>query len=466
MKIDTYKHHRGSGRSRARGSATVVVLWSIAIAAMVVAATQMVTWRTASLGRATLGQVQARWAARAGIERIISTLAYHTETPDPEDPMLLYRDLEYDWTGDLATGSWQIQHAAEGLELKGPLDLHSRMNINAANPAQLLELPDMTIDVADAIRDWIDEDDEVQGTGVESSFYEGRDMNYRPRNGVMKSIAELELVAGAWPESVRGEDWNLNNRLDPNENDGDLAFPSDDADDSLDPGWAGYLTAESVDSPNGHSGLPRIDLTDTSTDELMDTLGVDEAQAQALIQFASGENPILGTLLAVELAEAVGGTSASSSSRSGRSGRSRSRGSQAQDENLISPLTDEQLERVFSECTVTDYTGIDPVPGRVNINTAGPEVLRILFDGDAGIAESIMALRQSRAEGITSIVELREVRRIQPGILAGLADQIDVTGWTFSVTSRGTSANGQEVEIHAILDRSSLPVIIRHYRED
>ena len=59
--------------------------------------------------------------------------------------------------------------------------------------------------------------------------------------------------------------------------------------------------------------------------ELMDTLGVDEAQAQALIQFASGENPILGTLLAVELAEAVGGTSASSSSRSGRSGRSRSR---------------------------------------------------------------------------------------------------------------------------------------------
>lgn len=440
-----------------------MVLWSIAIAAMVVAATQMITWRTASLGRASLGQVQARWAARAGIERIISTLAYHTETPDPEDPMILYRDLEYDWSGDLATGSWRIQHAAEGLELKGPLDLHSRLNINVANSLQLQEVPDMTIDVVDAIRDWIDEDDEVQGTGVESSFYEGRDMNYRPRNGPMKSIAELELVAGAWPESVRGEDWNLNNRLDPNENDGDIAFPVDDADDELDLGWSGYLTAESVDSPLGLSGLPRIDLRDASAEELIETLDVNEGQAQALLQYASGENPILGTLLTLELGEIVGGTS-NANQTTRRSGRSRGRDSSPQ--NTVDPLTDEQLERIFAECTVTDFTGIEPVPGRVNVNTAGPEVLRILFDGDAGVAESIMALRQSRAEGIRSIVELREVRRIQPAILAGVADQIDVTGWTFSVTSRGTSANGQEVEIHAILDRSSLPVVIRHFRED
>ena len=286
-------------------------------------------------------------------------------------------------------------------------------------------------------------------------------MNYRPRNGPMKSIAELELVAGAWPESVRGEDWNLNNRLDPNENDGDLAFPADDADDSLDPGWAGYLTAESVDSPLGHSGLPRIDLRSASREELVESIGLEDSQAQALLQFASGENPILGTLLAVDLAELVGGTSSASSRRSGRS-----RGQNTQNQNVIEPLSSEQLERIFAECTVTDFTGIEVVPGRVNVNTAGPEVLRILFDGDPGVAESIMALRQSRAEGITSIVDLREVRRIQPEILAGVADQIDVTGWTFSVTSRGTSRNGQEVEIHAILDRSSLPVIIRHFRED
>ena len=52
------------------GSATIVVLWSIAIAAIIVAATQMVSWRTATLGRSSIGRVQARWAARAGVERV------------------------------------------------------------------------------------------------------------------------------------------------------------------------------------------------------------------------------------------------------------------------------------------------------------------------------------------------------------------------------------------------------------
>ncbi len=46
-----------------------MVLWSIAIASVIVAATQMVTWRTTVLGQSAIGRVQARWAARAGIEK-------------------------------------------------------------------------------------------------------------------------------------------------------------------------------------------------------------------------------------------------------------------------------------------------------------------------------------------------------------------------------------------------------------
>lgn len=452
---------------RPRGSATIVVLWSIAIAAVVVAATQFVTWRTAALGHATLGRVQARWAARAGIERVISTLAYHTQTPDPEDPMAVVRDLEFDWQGDVESGRWDIRHVEEGLELKGPLDLHSRLNVNAATKVQLLLVPDMSIDTVDAILDWRDDDDEVQGIGAERSFYEGRDLEYIPRNGPLKSIAELELVAGAWPEFVRGEDWNLNDRLDPGEDDGGLSAPDDDADGVLDPGWAGYLTARSIDSPIGLSGLPRIDLRRTSTEELVEVLGVNEAQAGALMQYASQDNARLGSLLAVDLGELVGAPSGGSNSRStGRSTAGRNNTLNNTDVAAVEPLSEDQLRAVFAECTVTDFDGMDPAPGRVNLNTAGPEVLRILFDDDPGIAESILALRQSRAEGITSIVDLLDLRRVDPAQLAGVADLLDVTGWTFSVTSRGTSNTGQEVEIHAVLDRSNLPVRILEYRED
>ena len=42
------------------------------------------------------------------------------------------------------------------------------------------------------------------------------------RNGFYRSVAELELVAGIWGDFVRGEDRNLNGRMDPNENDGEL----------------------------------------------------------------------------------------------------------------------------------------------------------------------------------------------------------------------------------------------------
>jgi general secretion pathway protein K len=448
-----------------RGSATIVVLWSIAIAAVVVAATQFVTWRTAALGHATLGRVQARWAARAGIERIVATLAYHTDAPDPDDPMAILRDLEFDWQGTLESGRWDIRHSEEGLELKGPLDLHARLNVNLAQKGQLLLVPDMSIDTVDAILDWRDEDDEVQGIGAERGFYEGRDLGYIPRNGPFKSIAELELVAGAWPEFVRGEDWNLNDRLDPGENDGDRSAPDDDNDGVLDPGWSGYLTARSIDSPLAMSGFPRIDLRRTSVEELIEAIGVDEGQAAALIQYASNESAPLGSLLAVDLGELVGvpssGTSGRSSGRSTATRNSSSNGSQA----AVEPLSRDQLRAIFAECTTSDFSGPTPPAGRVNLNTAGPEVLAILF-GDPGVAESVLALRQSRAEGITSIVDLLDLRRIEPALLAGIADLLDVTGWTVSVTSRGTSNTGQEVEIHAVLDRSNLPVRILEYRED
>ena len=77
-----------------------------------------------------------------------------------------------------------------------------------------------------------------------------------------------------------------------------------------------------------------------------------------------------------------------------------------------------------------------------------------------------MALRQSRAEGIRSIVDLLEIRRIAPEDIAGLADFMGVESNVFSITSRGKASTGQEVEIYVLLDRSTLPVQILEYREE
>ena len=97
--------------TRPRGTAMVAVLWGITITALLVAALQVGTTRMAMLGRDTTEHIRARWAARAGAESTIATLAFHTRYPVLDDAYALVRDLEIVHAGELAGGSWIIQHA-------------------------------------------------------------------------------------------------------------------------------------------------------------------------------------------------------------------------------------------------------------------------------------------------------------------------------------------------------------------
>jgi len=59
--------------------------------------------------------------------------------------------------------------------------------------------------IVEAIIDWIDEDDEVLGFGgAESSYYQGLETPYSPRNGPMEFIEELLLIRGITPELYYG----------------------------------------------------------------------------------------------------------------------------------------------------------------------------------------------------------------------------------------------------------------------
>ena len=465
-------------RRRRQGSVIVIVIWSIAIAAVLVAATQVVAFRQATMGRESLARVQARWAARAGIEESIAILEYHTNTPNTEDVLVMYSDLASAADGELSTGSWSIRHSEDGVEMLGPQDENAKANINPIDRASLLNLSHMSFDVADSILDWRDGDDEVQGLGAERDYYINRNMPYEPRNGNLRTIAELELVAGSWPEYVRGEDANLNNRLDANENDGTASPPDDNADGLLDGGWAAYLTAVTTSSTIGMSGEPKLFLRDTTPEDIKERLGLDDAQAKALQQFAGQANAKLETLLMTDLGAATGGantgrgsSASAGGSRSGRSssgsggGRSGSgnSGNQA-GANSVKPLDTNQLRLIFAEATMEDPK--NPLPGRININTASPEVIRRLLGVDSFTAEAILTMRAGRAGGITSIVDLLGSSKITPQILAGAAQRMDVTSQVFTITSRGRSdATGLEVEITAVVDRSTLPARILEYRE-
>ncbi len=253
--VHTLKHY-----APRKGVVTIMVIWAIAIASIVVAATQILAFREATLGRECISRVQARWAARAGVETMIAIMEWHNANPDPEDALALTRDLESNAFGEVETGTWDIRHFIDGQEWAGPMDENSKLNINVATRMQLLELPNITQDVVDSIYDWRDADNEPQQLGAEADYYRNRGLGYEPRNGNFRSIAELELVAGAWPQYLRGEDWNLNGRLDPNEDDGKRTMPDDNANGKLEAGWSQYLTASTRPVTKSASGQPRLDL--------------------------------------------------------------------------------------------------------------------------------------------------------------------------------------------------------------
>lgn len=59
--------------------------------------------------------------------------------------------------------------------------------------------------IVEAVVDWIDENDEALGFGgAESSYYQGLETPYAPRNGPMEFVEELLLVRGITPELYYG----------------------------------------------------------------------------------------------------------------------------------------------------------------------------------------------------------------------------------------------------------------------
>jgi len=439
--------------SRHRGSVVIIVLWAVAIAAVVVSSVQLFAYRQSMLGREAVHRVQARWAARAGLESTIAMMALHTEKPYPDDAFAIIRDLDYVAQGSLHNASYTILHHADRRDWRGPMDEHSRININRANAGMFGLLEDITPDTVAAIADWLDEDDEPTMLGAELEWYIALSPPYEPRNGPVRTTAELELIAGVWPSLFRGEDWNLNNRLDRNENDGRLTIPDDEPDDEMDPWWSGVLTAYSVDGGATASGQPRLYLRRADPNDLMERCNLDEQQAQTLVAYGKHDDNTLEQLISVPLASI------------GSDGRIAENPGRA--DSGVAGLTEAQLRSVLAECSILPL--YDRQPGKINLNTATPELIRDVLEMlgfEEEVAEEVIYIRNSRPEGITSIVDLYDIPDMDPQIVQQFADIFTTSSNVYTVTSRGQSAaSGLEVEIIAVVDRSTLPIRILEYRE-
>ncbi len=143
----------------------------------------------------------------------------------------------------------------------------------------LMALPGMTEDVADAILDWLDADDEPREFGAEIEYYGTLDPPYAPKNGPLETIEELLLVRGVTPALLFGADTNRNGIIDDGE-----TYPEsldsvdvtaslvDPSDPSMMRGWAAYLTLYGMELNVRPDGSAKIDLNSDDLETLYDQL--------------------------------------------------------------------------------------------------------------------------------------------------------------------------------------------------
>jgi general secretion pathway protein K len=98
----------------------------------------------------------------------------------------------------------------------GKIPLNKLVNGTEYNPAikeiliRLLGQPEFGLDerkaaeIVDAIKDWIDTDEEVTGYGAESSYYASLDPPYEAKNAPLDCIEELLMVKGVTKEIFYG----------------------------------------------------------------------------------------------------------------------------------------------------------------------------------------------------------------------------------------------------------------------
>lgn len=265
----------------------------------------------------------------------------------------------------------------------------------------------------------------------------------------MRTLSELELVAGVDAEYVRGEDWNLNGRLDANEDDGDLSWPADDSDGVLDAGWSEFITTESIDNRLNPRGEAMVVLPEATSEQVLAAVeGLTPVQAQAIIVHAQVGEASMTDFIQTPLRQIA-----------------QQDGAMGQAAQAVTSLDNEQLIDLLDNTTML-VASDGPTPGRLNLNTCRRRTLDYLdvfadLQGSA-LADLLWTARQSRANGFAHIMDLAEI--VGPQQTAFLAQFIDVQSNAYQVSCKGQDeATGIEVEIVATIQADRLPVVISEY---
>lgn len=294
-------------QTRRRGTVLIIVLVLIMLLTLAVYGftERMLTENKAAVFHGTHSQALA--SAASGIEYAAAVIS--SRAADPANPISVYHrpdlfagQVMYESASAMAMGRFSLVAPVEGSDTASTLrfglsDESGKLNLNALlswdldeeqQALVLMALPGVTEDLADAILDYIDSDEEPRLFGAESDYYQSISALAFAKNAPLESIDELLMVRGMTPEILFGEDANRNGLLDPSEDDGPASLPIDNADGVLQVGLAQYLTIHSQESNARLDGAPKIAINQEMLvdlyDEIVEVVG-DEDMARFIVAY-------------------------------------------------------------------------------------------------------------------------------------------------------------------------------------
>ena len=421
-----------------KGLVLVTVLWLMVVLMAIVATVGRNSRLDSKVSLLRMEKLRCKWACRAGIETAIGVL--NEDTRESDSLIDLWNDNEEDFN-DIALERCRFTVRV--------VDEASKLNINTATRKQLLALPEMLEEIADAIMDWRDKDDTPSSAGAEAGYYENLPFRYMTRNGSFRTVRELLMVKDVTEDYFYGEDTNFNGQLDFNERDGDISSPVDDEDTELDLGWIAFLTCYSYDNNKDASGNKRVNINKSNENQMRRSLNISRAQAKWIVE----KRPNKGYEIISDL---INNKSPKTPPKS--SGRN---------SDEAQPMDLQTFSQIADKITVSSD---EKMPGRVNINTASEEVLTALMGGGDSaerIAQEIIAYRETMIYGMESIAELMQLDSISVNTFKNIANFITTRSNVFTLYSLGTAergiTDGLALRTETVVDRSSSPYEILYW---
>jgi DNA uptake protein ComE-like DNA-binding protein len=342
--------------------------------------------------------------------------------------------------GQAATGQASSGQSSSGQsQSAGAAEEGESLDTDTSVRDLLMALPGMTVETADAILDWMDEDDEPREFGAESEYYSSLTPPYSPKNGPLETVEELLLVRDVTPQLLFGADVNRNGLID----DSELAQGqgTSTTDGTVSRGWSSLLTLHSKETNLNSTGEPRIDLNNDDLQALSDSLSLVLPQDWCVFILAYRQNgAYTGNEAAVEYSEGELDLSQGGKTKFtqvldliGQKVQVKFRGS---DKNTVlqSPFGEDLASMSSYMTDLMDNVTIVPdtvIPGRINVNQAPREILLGIPGMSEEIVEQIINQRSPQPEvespGRThetwllteGLVTLEEMRMLMPFVCAG-----------------------------------------------